>query len=178
MKSALDHDPEYLEKVKHNIEALKREGLIRFACADTFSGEHTYLRQIEAGCFDAVYINFNFADDGGRRKVLPMAKERRLGVISREAFMKGELFKMGMEVGITDLGRLANIALKWNLSHEAVTTVVVGTNNPDHLARNLQVLEDLELSGKEKEMVENVKKSLQYKAYEEIKRRDFFERKD
>ena len=178
MKSALDHDPEYLEKVKHNIEALKREGLIRFACADTFSGEDTYLRQIEAGCFDAVYINFNFADDGGKQKVLPMAKERGLGVISREAFMKGELFKMGMEAGISDRGLLANIALKWNLSHEAVTTVVVGTNNPDHLVRNLQVLEDLELSGKEIEMVENVKKSLPYKAYEERKRREFFGRKD
>ena len=178
MKSALDHDPDYLEKVSHNIEALKREGLIRFACADTFSGEDTYLRQIEPGCFDAVYINFNFADDGGKRKVLPTAKERGLGVISREAFMKGELFKMGMEAGISDRGRLANIALKWNLSHEAVTTVVVGTSNPDHLVRNLQVLEDLELSGEEKEIVENVQKSLLCKTYEEMKRRDFFERKD
>jgi predicted aldo/keto reductase-like oxidoreductase len=178
MKSALDRDPEYLEKIKHNVEALKRKGLIRFACADTFSGEDTYLRQIEAGCFDAVYINFNFADDGGKQKVLPLAKKRGLGVISREAFMKGELFKMGMDAGISDRGLLANIALKWNLSHEAVTTVVVGTNNPDHLLGNLQVIEDLELSGKEIEMVENVKKSLPYKAYEERKRREFFGRKD
>ena len=57
MKSALDNDPEYLDKIRFNIFNLKKEGLIRFACADTFSGEYTYLKQIEAGCFDAVYIN-------------------------------------------------------------------------------------------------------------------------
>jgi aryl-alcohol dehydrogenase-like predicted oxidoreductase len=175
MKSAWDHDPEYLEKIKHNIEALKREGLIRFACADTFSGEDTYLQQIESGCFDAVYINFNFADDGGKQKVLPMAKERGLGVISREAFMKGELFKMGMEVGISDRGRLANIALKWNLSHEEVTTVVVGTTNPNHLIDNLKALNCIQMTEEENEIIEKIRASSLSSAYEAKKTREFFE---
>lgn len=175
MKSALDHDPEYLEKIKHNIEALKREGLIRFACADTFSGEDTYLQQIESGCFDAAYINFNFADDGGKEKVLPMAKERGLGVISREAFMKGELFKMGIEVGINDRGRLANIALKWNLSHEEVTTVVVGTTNPNHLLDNLKALNCIQMTEEENEIIEKIRASSLYSAYEAKKTREFFE---
>lgn len=175
MKSAWDHDPEYLEKIKHNIEALKREGLIRFSCADTFSGEDTYLQQIESGCFDAVYINFNFADDGGKQKVLPMAKERGLGVISREAFMKGELFKMGIEVGISDRGRLANIALKWNLSHEEVTTVVVGTTNPNHLLDNLKALNCIQMTEEENEIIEKIRASSLYSAYEAKKTREFFE---
>jgi len=97
MKSALDNDPQYLDKIGSNIADLKREGLIRFACADTFSGEYTYLKQLAAGCFDAVYLNFNFADHGACLKVLPTAKELGLGVITREAFMKGQLFKMGNE---------------------------------------------------------------------------------
>ena len=54
--------------------------------------------------------------------------------------MKGALFKMGEEVGITDRNNLAAIGLKWNLSHEEVTTVVVGTNNPDHLKTNLEAI--------------------------------------
>jgi predicted aldo/keto reductase-like oxidoreductase len=175
MRSALDHDPEYLDKIKYNIESLKKEGLIRFACADTFSGEYTYIKQIETGCFDAVYINFNFADYGGLRRVLPMATKKGLGVISREAFMKGQLFKMGEEVGLRDRAKLAHIGLKWNLSNEDVTTVVVGTNNPDHLLRNLDILNHLELDNEEKSMIEKIKTSSIYKAYEKQKTRDFFE---
>jgi len=176
MKSALDHDPEYLEKIKDNIGRLKKEGLIRFASADTFSGEDTYLKQIEAGCFDTVYINFNFADDGGKRKVLPTAKEKDLAVISREAFMKGELFKMGDEVGLKDRSQLTKIALKWNLSHEEVTTVVVGTNNPGHLVKNIEGLEDLKLTDEERAMIEKIKTSSLYKAYEERKTKEFFQK--
>jgi len=175
MRSALDHDPEYLEKIRYNIETLKKEGLIRFACADTFSGEYTYMKQIESGCFDAVYINFNFADCGGKRRVLPATKEKGLAVISREAFMKGELFKMGDEVDLRDRSKLAHIALKWNLSNEEVTTVVVGTNNPDHLLKNLEILNDLEINDEEKDIIEKIKTSSIYKAYEERKIKEFFE---
>lgn len=175
MRSALDHDPEYLDKIGSNIQKLKKEGLIRFACADTFSGEYTYLRQIDAGCFDAVYINFNFADYGATRKVFPAAKERGLPVISREAFMKGELFKMGEEVGLKDRRKLAEIGIKWNLSHEAVTTVVVGTSNPDHLKKNLEVLNDLKLSSEDYEIIEKIKSSELYKSYEARKKKEFFD---
>jgi predicted aldo/keto reductase-like oxidoreductase len=175
MRSALDHDPEYLDKISSNIQKLKKEGLIRFACADTFSGEYTYLKQIDAGCFDAVYINFNFADYGATRKVFPAAKERGLPVISREAFMKGELFKMGDEVGLTDRRKLAEIGIKWNLSHEAVTTVVVGTSNPDHLKKNLEVLNDLKLNSEDYEIIEKIKSSGLYKSYEERKKKEFFD---
>jgi len=175
MKSALDHDSEYLDKIRSNIESLKKEGLIRFACADTFSGEHTYLEQINSGCFDAVYINFNFADDGATRAVFPAAKEKGLTIISREAFMKGALFQMGAEVGVTDRSQLAAIGIKWNLSHEEVTTVVVGTNNPDHLKKNLEVIHDLGLSDEEHEIINKIKTSSLYKAYEESKNREFFD---
>ena len=175
MKSALDNDPEYLAKIGSNISNLKKEGLIRFACADTFSGEYTYLKQIEAGCFDVVYINFNFADHGAGRKVLPIAKEQRLAVVTREAFMKGELFRMAKEVGLTDRSRLAEVGIKWNLSHAAVTNVIVGTNNPDHLLKNLNVLNNLELTGEDKGVIDQIKTSDSYKAYEDRKTNEFFE---
>ena len=174
MKSALDNDPQYLAKIGSNIAALKREGLIRFACADTFSGEYTYLKQIAAGCFDAVYLNFNFADHGAGRKVLPAAEKIDLGVITREAFMKGQLFKMGRECGLTDRSRVAEIGIKWNLSHPAVTNVIVGTNNPDHLASNLKVIDNLELTDEDHRIMDLIKTSQTYKAYEETKTKEFF----
>jgi aryl-alcohol dehydrogenase-like predicted oxidoreductase len=174
MKSALDNDPQYLEKIGSNIADLKKEGLIRFACADTFSGEYTYLKQIAAGCFDAVYLNFNFADHGACRKVLPAAKKRDLGVITREAFMKGQLFKMGSECGLTNRSRLAEIGIKWNLSHPGVTNVIVGTNNPDHLISNLKVIDNLELTDEDHSMIDLIKTSQTYKAYEDTKTKEFF----
>ena len=174
MQSALDHDSEYLDKIKTNVERLKKEGLIRFVCADTFSGEDTYLSQIESHAFDAVYINFNFADYGAIRKVFSSAIEKKIGVISREAFMKGQLFNMAGEIGFSDRSKLAQIALKWNLSHEAVTTVVVGTNNPEHLKKNLSVFDNLKLSDEDFNIIEKIKNSKIYKTYEKNKLSEFY----
>jgi aryl-alcohol dehydrogenase-like predicted oxidoreductase len=173
MQSALDHDPGYLDKIAYNVDRLKAEGLIRFTCADTFSGERTYLREIERGCFDTLFINFNFANDCGRHKVLPAASERGLGVVSREAFMKGALFEMGAEAGITDRNLLARIALKWNLSHEPVTTVVVGADNPAQLTNSVEVLKGPELDDRERDIIGRIKMTSTYLAYAQQRRKQF-----
>jgi len=112
LQPALDADPEYLDKMRHNISELKRAGLIRFATADNFSGEKTYLSQVNAGCFDALAMNFNFADDAARETVLPEARDKDMAVITREVFQKGRLFKMGEEVGLMDRDLLTRITLK------------------------------------------------------------------
>jgi aryl-alcohol dehydrogenase-like predicted oxidoreductase len=173
LQSALDHDPEYLHKIAYNVERLKKEGLIRFACADTFSGEGTYLQEIEKGCFDTIFINFNFANDCGRHKVLPVAGERGMGVVAREAFMKGALFKMGEEAGIVDRNALARIALKWNLSQEHVTAVVVGADTPSQLTNSVEVLCDPALDERESRILEQVVMTPTYRAYEEQRRVQF-----
>jgi predicted aldo/keto reductase-like oxidoreductase len=61
------------------------------------------------------------------------------------------------------------------LSHEEVTTVVVGTNNPEHLKKNLEVVNDLELSEEEQEIINKIKTSSLYKSYEESKKREFYD---
>ena len=180
LRSALDDDPDYLAKIAHNVRALKKEGLIRFACADTFSGEYTYLRQIKAGCFDAIYINFNLADYCGQHKVFPAAQAcltarqaRGMGIITREAFMKGALFQMGPEAGLYDRNLLARAALKWNLSHPEVSMVIVGLDNPAHLANAVQALDDLAISAEEQDVLARLKTSETYKAYQRKKRQEF-----
>ncbi|KYZ75782.1 NADP-dependent oxidoreductase [Anaerosporomusa subterranea] len=164
MKTALDNDPDYLVKIKYNIEALKREGLIRFACADTFSGEYTYLKQIEAGCFDVVYINCNFGDYQSINKVLPAAQSKGMGVVCREAYMKGKLFKMAEEIG-ADKSKVAHAALKWCLSHDEVTTVVYGTGKPRNLIDAISVLNNLELTEEDLSIIEKVKQSALFKEF-------------
>jgi predicted aldo/keto reductase-like oxidoreductase len=173
MKEALDNDEHYLDKIASNIEKLKDKGLIKWAVADTFSGESTYVKQIEKGCFDGINVNFNFADWGALEKVLPLAHEKKLGVITREAFMKGELFKMGEEVGLKDRNSLAQTALKWNLSFNEVTSVIMGTNNPDHFRKNLEILKNIELTKEDRERIEAIRESKIFRNYEKKKRLEF-----
>lgn len=173
MAAALENDPHYLEKMAENIGRLKQEGLIRWANADTFSGEGIYLRQIEQDCFDGIYINLNFADHCGERQVLPAAHERGMAVLTRETFMKGALFRMGKEAGMTDRNRLAQAALRWVLAHDEVTVVVVGADDPAQLANSVAVLDDLALGGEDEVLLGRARGTTAYQDYERRKRAQF-----
>ena len=173
MANAITHDPDYLAKISDNVLRLKQEGLIRFACADTFSGETTYLQEIETGCFDAIFINLNFADTCACRKVLPAAHAHGMAVFAREAFMKGALFKMGEDVGLLDRNNLAQVALKWVLDQQEVTAVMVGVETPEQLENNLQVLDNLELSSEEQDIIAQLKTSPTYVTYAGQKAQQF-----
>lgn len=173
MKDAFDNDPDYLDKIGHNLSVLKKEGYIRFACADTFSGEEIYLKMINSNHFDVVYINFNFGDYKAVEKVFPLTKERNLGVVVREAYMKGNLFKMAKEAGISDTSIVADAALKWCLSQEAVNMVVYGTGKVSHLNSAANVLNDLSLTKGEYELIHKIKETKLYKDFEASKTIEF-----
>jgi len=132
-RASLERDPAFLEKLAGNVRALKAEGLIRCASADTFAGEAAYLAAIATGAFDSLFINFNLGNDGAVRRVLPAAARAGMAVVAREAFMKTALFAMGREAGITDGDVLARVAVRWILAHPAVTLVVVGIDRPSQL---------------------------------------------
>ncbi len=174
MKCAFTHDPEYLEKLGHNIAALKQEGLIRFACADTFSGEETYLKMIQSGYFDIVYINFNFADYQAQRKVLKAAAAQGMGVVDREAYMKGQLFHMAKEAEITDTGALADAALRWCIAQEGIDMVVYGTGKPHHLRSAAEALEK-PFSEADQALIDRIKQTPLYRTYEEGKNAEFLQ---
>jgi predicted aldo/keto reductase-like oxidoreductase len=173
MKEALNNDPDYLSKISDNINTLKQEGLVRFAVADTFSGEETYLAQIDAGCFDAIFINFNFGDHHPRDKVLSRAAEKGMGVFVREAFMKGKLFRMAEDIRFTDNGRLSLAALRWVLAHDQVTTVAYGTGKQRNLLNALQVLESTGFTAEDRSLLARIEASDAFKAYEAQKTREF-----
>ncbi|MCZ6635817.1 MAG: aldo/keto reductase [bacterium] len=165
LQSALDADPEYLDKMRYNVGELKHAGLIRFASADNFSGEQTYLAQVGAGCFDSLAMNFNFADSGARRQVLPDANQKGMAVITREVFQKGRLFTMGEEVGIEDCDLLSRVSLKWNLSVPEVTTALVGADHEVQFRNSLSVLEGLDMTDEETEVIEKLKTSPTFHTY-------------
>lgn len=175
MKSALEHDPEYLAKISYNIDRLKREGLIRWACADTFSGEETYLNQIFTGSFDVVYINFNFADHQAQGRVFGEVANCGMGVVVREAFMKGALFDMADEAGIGDKSALAMAALKWIFAFDEVSTIVYGTGKVKNLIDSVTVLDTLSLNDTEHELIELIRQTERFKAYERAKDAEFLQ---
>lgn len=174
MHDALEHDPEYMDKIVYNINMLKKEGLVRWVCADTFAGEETYLTQINSDAFDVIYINFNFADCGAEKNVLKAARDHNMGVIVREQYMKGALFKMAAEAGIDDKNTLAHAAMKWCYNHEEVSTIIFGTNTAEHLADAVGILDSLSFTDKELEMIETIKTTNLYKEYFEKKQKEFF----
>lgn len=173
MKEAFDHDPDYLEKIGYNLKVLKKEGHIRFACADTFSGEETYVKLINSGHFDVVYINFNLGDYQSNKKVLPLAVEKNLGITTREVYMKGELFNMAREAGISNFSLVARAALKWNLSHKHINTIVYGVRNVSHLQNGVEAFNNLILTDEENAVLEKIKQTKYFKDFE-IKKTDEF----
>ena len=175
MKDAWQHDPEYMEKLAYNVSVLKKEGLIRFACADTFSGEETYLKLIATGQFDVVYVNFNFADYQAQNKVFAAAKEKGMGIITREAYMKGQLFHMAKEANLEETGKLADAALRWNLSREGVDMVVYGTGKPHHL-RSAALAAAGAFTREDQEIIDRIKETKLFKEYEETKTSEFMQR--
>jgi len=165
--------PDYLARLRATTERLKRDGLIRFTSADTFRGEAVYLSMIASGGFDTIFINLNVADRAGLQGVLPAARAAGMGVVGREAFMKGELFKMGPEVGLTDRGRLAQSALRWVLSLPELTCVVIGAAEPEYLASALAVVDDPQPGPEDTALLERLKASPLFRAFEAQRRREF-----
>ncbi|MDR1778007.1 MAG: aldo/keto reductase [Desulfovibrio sp.] len=170
LRWAFDHDPDYLDKVGHNIATLKKEGLIRFAAADTFSGADIYRKMIESGHFDVIYINFNFGDHTPGDVVIPLARAKGLGVIVREAFMKGDLFKMAKKAGV-DAGRVAEAAIRWALSRP-VDTVLYGTGKAHHL---LDVCKAAErpFGPEDEATLETIRQTAMFKKYEQRRIEEF-----
>ena len=78
-QSALDEDPDYLKKISANVAELKDAGLIRFASADNFSGEATYLTQIESGIFDSISIKLQLRQRRATRQGLARRPRDRNG---------------------------------------------------------------------------------------------------
>lgn len=172
---AYGQDPDYLERLKATTDRLKRDGLVRFTSADTFRGERTYLAMIASGGFETMFVNLNFADAASRRRVLPAARAAGMGVIAREAFMKGELFKMAAEVGVEDRATLVRAALKWVMAVPEVTSVVVGVATPAHLRASLAALDDGPLTDDERALLQRVETAPLYGAYAAQRDREFLE---
>jgi aryl-alcohol dehydrogenase-like predicted oxidoreductase len=172
LSAALD-DRDYLARLADNVKALRQEGLILFAAADTFSGQQTYKAMIETGAFATLNINFNIADDAPERTIFPLAQKNNVRVVVREAFIKGVLFRLGREAGIADDALLARAAMKWLGSRPGIDTVIIGANSADHYRDNLRSFQTPSLDQSESDVLARLRGTPSFQALAQQKHDEF-----
>ena len=93
---------------------------------------------------DFLQINYSVTARGAEKRVLPLAKDLGVAVLTNRNFNDGALFNRvrniqlpgwAGEVGVTSW---AQMFLKFALSHEAVTAVIPATGKPERQSDNLK----------------------------------------
>lgn len=93
---------------------------------------------------DFVQLPYSLQTTQAERRLLPLAAENEVGVIVNEPFEGGSLFGRVDDEPLPDWAAAfdceswAQFFLKYLLGHEAVTCVIPGTSDPDHLTDNVR----------------------------------------
>lgn len=138
LKDAIAADSAFPTRLAAAVRALKSEGLIRAAAADTFSGEATYLALMEQGVFDTINLNFNLADDAALDTLIPRAQAMGVRVVVREIFIKGALFGIARNAGIADAATVARVAMQWAAAQPGIDALIVGAATPEQLRASVE----------------------------------------
>lgn len=132
-----DHLPRLFE--------MKQAGDLRYVGITTSHGRrHRALEQImREHPLDFVQVTYNVLDREVEARILPLARERGIGVIVNRPFRQGALTERlagyplpewASEVGATSW---AQLILKFILSHPAVTVAIPATTRADHARENM-----------------------------------------
>ncbi|MHC8327416.1 aldo/keto reductase [Pseudomonas sp. LB1P83] len=122
----------------------KEEGRIRYIGIThyTASAYEEVEAVLRAEPLDFLQINYALDDRGVEKRILPLCRERGVAVICNRPFGGGNLLTRlkgkplpgwTSQVGVNSWPQLA---LKFLLSHSAVTCVIPGTGNPRYMADN------------------------------------------
>lgn len=97
---------------------------------------------LKAEPLDFLQINYALDDRGVEKRILPLCRERGVAVICNRPFGGGDLFArlkgkpLPGWVSDVQVNSWPQLALKFLLSHSAVTCVIPGTGNPRYMADN------------------------------------------
>lgn len=93
---------------------------------------------------DFIQVNYNIAERKSAERLLPLAQEKKIAVITSQPFGVGKLFgrvkdkKLPEWASEFDCHSWAQFFLKFVIANPAVTCVIPGTGNPEHMADNIQ----------------------------------------
>jgi diketogulonate reductase-like aldo/keto reductase len=92
---------------------------------------------------DVLQVNYSLLEPEAERRILPMAQDRGVAVVTNRPFINGEWFRLvrGRKLPAWahefDCDSWAQFSLKFILSHPAVTCVLTETANPRHAVDNI-----------------------------------------
>ncbi len=93
---------------------------------------------------DFIQINYSFTESEAEKRLLPMARDNGVGVITNRPFRNGNYFSLvsGKQlpdwVKEFDCESWAQLSVKWALSNPAVTCVITESSDPGHAIDNLR----------------------------------------
>ncbi len=123
----------------------KARGRVRYIGVTTSHGrKHNLLERVMAEQpIDFVQFTYNILDREAEQRLLPLAAERRLGVIINRPFQGGGLFERFQNYPLPpwaadfDCANWAQFFLKFIVSHPAVTCAIPATSRPAHMRENM-----------------------------------------
>jgi diketogulonate reductase-like aldo/keto reductase len=125
--------------------AMKAAGRVRLVGISTSEGRrHREVEEImRTQPIDCVQLSYNLLDREAEQRLLPLAAERGLGIIVNRPFREGALLRdlqrHPLPPWAAELGcdSWAQVALKFIVSHPAVSCAIPATSRVDHVQQNL-----------------------------------------
>ena len=127
------------------LQDMKSSGKVRYIGIThyTSSAYGAVERELKANPWDFLQINYSLGERDAEKRILPLARDRKVAVIVNRPFQEGELFRKTKNQPLPpwakeyDINSWAQYFLKWIVSHPAVTCAIPGTGRPDHMRDNL-----------------------------------------
>jgi diketogulonate reductase-like aldo/keto reductase len=127
------------------LRAMKAEGRVRYIGITTSEGRrHDEIERImRSQPIDFVQISYNVLDRAIEQRILPLARERKIGVIVNRPFRQGDLIQAVKRHPLPDWAseigaqNWAQLLLKFIVAEPGVTCVIPATTRTEHLAENM-----------------------------------------
>jgi diketogulonate reductase-like aldo/keto reductase len=125
--------------------SMKAAGRLRYVGITTSEGRrHAEIERImESHPLDFVQVTYNILDREVENRILPLARERKIAVITNRPFRQGSLIRSVERHRLPawardiDCANWAQLLLKFIVSHPAVTCAIPATSRVDHVRENL-----------------------------------------
>jgi aryl-alcohol dehydrogenase-like predicted oxidoreductase len=131
----------------------KKKSKIKFAA---YSGENQALEfAINTGKFDSIMTSVNICDQLSLNKLIPIAKERHLGIIAKRPIANApwkfserplgnyaeEYWLRWKEMNLPDSDNWLETFLRFTVFAEGVDSAIVGTTNINHLKNDIELIQ-------------------------------------
>ena len=129
----------------NTLNNMKAEGQIRYTGITTSHGRfhNELISLLQHQTFDFIQLSYNILDREVENRLLPLAIDKGIAVITNRPYQRGELFRKVKSKPLPDWASDINVNswgqffLKFIVSHPAVTCAIPATTKAKHLLDNM-----------------------------------------